>query len=62
MTDATARIDELVKASPVDLFKKGTGPIIKATRIITPRFVHDSHVGLVAFMLLLWIWPDWPTR
>jgi hypothetical protein len=39
-----------------DLFKKGTGPIIKATRIITPRFVHDAHVGLVAFMLLLWIW------
>src|SRR5688572_30696494 len=39
-----------------DLFKMGTRPIIKVTRIITPRFVHDAHVGLVAFMLLLWIW------
>jgi hypothetical protein len=39
-----------------DLFKKGTGPIIRVTRHITPRFVHDAHIGLVAFMLLLWIW------
>jgi hypothetical protein len=39
-----------------DLFKKGTGPIVKATRAITPRFVHDSHIGLVAFMILVWIW------
>jgi ABC-type uncharacterized transport system permease subunit len=39
-----------------DLFKKGTSPIVKATRVITPRFVHDSHIGLVAFLLLIWIW------
>mgnify|MGYP001172702798 FL=1 len=39
-----------------DLFKKGTSPIIKATRFIMPRFVHDAHIGLVAFFLLFWLW------
>jgi hypothetical protein len=39
-----------------DLFKKGTSPIVKLTRIITPRFVHDAHIGLVAFFLLAWLW------
>ena len=39
-----------------DLFKKGAAPVIKLTRLITPRFVHDAHVGLVAFILLLWLW------
>jgi hypothetical protein len=39
-----------------DLFKLGTRPIIKATRVITPNFVHDSHIGLVAFILLVWVW------
>ena len=39
-----------------DLFKLGTRPIVKATRVITPRFVHDSHIGLVAFLFLTWIW------
>ena len=39
-----------------DLFKKGTSPIIKLTRIITPRFIHDAHVGLVAFFFLACLW------
>jgi hypothetical protein len=39
-----------------DLFKKGTYPIVKATRVITPRFVHDAHVGFVAFFILIWLW------
>jgi hypothetical protein len=39
-----------------DLFKKGTGPFIKLTRIITPRFVHDAHVRFVAFFILVWLW------
>jgi ABC-type phosphate transport system permease subunit len=39
-----------------DLFKKGTGPIIKVTRAITPRIVHDAHIGFVAFILLVWLW------
>jgi hypothetical protein len=39
-----------------DLFKKGTRPIIQFTRFVTPRFVHDAHVGLVAFFILMWLW------
>ena len=39
-----------------DLFKKGTSPIVKLTRLITPRFIHDSHIGLVAFFILAWLW------
>ena len=39
-----------------DLFKMGTRPIIKATRAITPRFVHDAHIGLIAFLILVWLW------
>jgi hypothetical protein len=39
-----------------DLFKKGTLPIIKATRVIAPRFIHDAHVGLVAFFILACFW------
>ncbi|MDP1717984.1 MAG: hypothetical protein Q8L40_07885 [Burkholderiales bacterium] len=39
-----------------DLFKKGTRPIMKLTRAISPRFIHDAHIGLVAVMLMLWIW------
>ena len=39
-----------------DLFKKGTAPIIKLTRILSPRFIHDAHIGLVAFFFLAWMW------
>jgi hypothetical protein len=39
-----------------DLFKKGTRPIIKLTRVVTPRFIHDAHIGLVAFFFLVWLW------
>jgi hypothetical protein len=34
----------------------GTRPIVRFTRIITPRFVHDAHVGLIAFFILVWLW------
>ena len=39
-----------------DLFKMGTQPIITATRVITPRFIHDAHVGLVSFFILGCLW------
>ena len=39
-----------------DLFKKGTTPLVKLTRAITPRFIHDAHVGLITFLILLWLW------
>ncbi len=38
------------------VFATVTGPIMKATRFITPRFVLDQHIGLVAFFLLLALW------
>jgi hypothetical protein len=33
-----------------------TGPVIRAARWVTPRIVADTHVPLVAFMLVAWIW------
>lgn len=33
-----------------------TRPVVRATRFITPRFVHDSHLGYVAFFLLAGLW------
>ena len=38
------------------LFVAATRPIMKATRAITPRFIVDPHIGLVAFFLLLVLW------
>jgi hypothetical protein len=33
-----------------------TGPFVKATRLISPRFVLDRHIPLAAFMLLSMVW------
>jgi hypothetical protein len=33
-----------------------TRPVVRATRLITPRLVHDSHLGYVAFFLLAGLW------
>jgi hypothetical protein len=33
-----------------------TRPAMMAARFITPRFVLDQHIGLVAFLLLLVLW------
>ena len=38
------------------LFKTLTSPVMKATRMITPRVVLDQHIGLVAFFLLIVLW------
>lgn len=38
------------------LFAIVTQPIMKATRFVTPRFVVDGHIGLVAFFLLVALW------
>jgi len=38
------------------MFKTLTSPVMKATRVITPRVVLDQHIGLVAFFLLMVIW------
>jgi hypothetical protein len=33
-----------------------TDPLLRATRWIVPRIVLDSHVPLVTFVLVLWVW------
>lgn len=33
-----------------------TSPIMKFARLITPRFVLDQHIGLVAFFLIFVVW------
>ena len=38
------------------VFKIITGPVTKAARFLSPRFVPDRHVPFVAFAILLWIW------
>jgi hypothetical protein len=38
------------------IFKIVTGPPVKLTRLITPRFIVDTHVPFVAFFLLFWLW------
>src|SRR5262245_15209819 len=39
------------------LFQVLTRPVMKVTRVITPRVVLDQHLGLVAFFLLVVLWP-----
>ena len=38
------------------MFATVTQPVMKATRAITPRFIVDQHIGLVAFFLMLVLW------
>jgi hypothetical protein len=33
-----------------------TKPVIRLTRLITPRMVIDRHIPYVAFLLVVWIW------
>jgi hypothetical protein len=35
------------------LLKTVTGPVMKATRSVAPRFVVDAHIGFLAFFFLL---------
>jgi len=38
------------------IFKIITSPATKFARLISPRFIHDKHIALVAFALAFWIW------
>lgn len=38
------------------VFQIITAPVVKAVRFITPRFIVDTHVPLITFFLLFWIW------
>lgn len=37
------------------LFRLLTSPVVRITRMITPSRVSDTHVPVVAFLLLFWI-------
>jgi hypothetical protein len=38
------------------ILKSMTAPVVKAMRFITPRFVSDQHVPLVAFFFVAGLW------
>jgi hypothetical protein len=38
------------------LFQIITGPVIKLVRLITPRFIIDRHLPILAFFLMFWLW------
>ena len=38
------------------LLKVVTGPFVKIARLVTPAFVIDRHVPLVAFLLVAFLW------
>ena len=38
------------------MFATVTAPVMKAARYLTPRFIVDAHIGLVAFFLLVVLW------
>jgi ABC-type uncharacterized transport system permease subunit len=46
------------KNLPYQLLRTVTSPVIRALRVITPRFVLDRHMGLLAFFVvfMLWFW------
>lgn len=33
-----------------------TGPVVRAVRFVTPRFILDAHVPVLTFFLLFWLW------
>jgi uncharacterized protein YggT (Ycf19 family) len=38
------------------VFRVVTRPVVQGVRFMTPRFIIDAHVPMVAFFLLLWLW------
>jgi hypothetical protein len=38
------------------LFRTVTTPLARVARWITPRFVADAHIGLIAFLLVSGLW------
>ncbi len=38
------------------LFLIVTGPVVKVTRMLTPRQIIDKHLPFIAFAVLFWLW------
>jgi ABC-type uncharacterized transport system permease subunit len=43
---------------PYRILKIVTSPVMKTVRFVTPRFVLDQHIGLLAFLVvaIIWFW------
>ncbi|GAB4180968.1 MAG: hypothetical protein OHK0026_08420 [Rhodocyclaceae bacterium] len=41
---------------PYRILRTVTAPVTRAVRFITPRFVLDRHIGLLAFLVVVMIW------
>lgn len=33
-----------------------TAPVVKSVRFVSPRFILDAHLPVLAFFLLFWLW------
>lgn len=44
------------KNLPYKMLRTVTSPIMKALRVVTPRFVLDQHLGLVALLVIFLVW------
>lgn len=44
------------KNLPYRLLRTVTAPVVKALRFVTPRFVLDQHLGLLAFLVVFLVW------
>lgn len=38
------------------LFQVVTAPVTKFTRLISPKFIADQHMGIASFFMLFWLW------
>lgn len=38
------------------LFRVIASPALRLARVVTPRFIAPQYLGLVAFLLLFWMW------
>ena len=38
------------------IFLVVTSPIFKLARFISPRLIADTHMGLVSFFIVFWLW------
>lgn len=45
------------EANPIyRLFSVITRPVLRVTRIVTPRAIIDRHLPFLAFFVLFWLW------
>jgi ABC-type uncharacterized transport system permease subunit len=38
------------------LFQVIASPALRLARVLTPRFIAQQYLGLIAFLLLFWMW------